>query len=153
MADEIGGAEPTRVDRVGPFDAVLLYFSAVVLGLCGPVMTACASFAGPGLLLGGVLCTVLCTPLGLGFWFHVQFEREGNRRLDAVGVAATAEVTSLADWDDGESAGLTVGLRISGPDVGTFETTWRRSSHPALRVGLRFPAVVDPARNMFRLEF
>ncbi|GAA3900889.1 hypothetical protein GCM10023084_61680 [Streptomyces lacrimifluminis] len=153
MADDVGGAEPTRVDRVGPSGALLLYFSAVVLGLCGPVMMACTYFAGPGLLPGGVLGTVIGTPLGLGLWFHVQFEREGNRRLDAVGVVATAEVTSLADRDDGESAGLTVGLRISGPGARTFETTWKRSSHPALRVDLRLTAVVDPARNLFRLEF
>ncbi|MFJ9005805.1 hypothetical protein [Streptomyces canus] len=68
----------------------------------------------------------------------------------AVGVVATAEVTELSDWDDGEQAGVIVGLRISGPERRTFEATWKRSKHPAIRVGLRLPAVVDPADHLFR---
>ncbi|NEC85361.1 hypothetical protein [Streptomyces sp. SID12501] len=153
MTDGADGPDPTRVDRIGPVGALVLYSSAAGLCLCGPVMPAGTFFAGAGLLLGGILFTVLCIPVGLALGSYTQCERENNRRLDAVGVAATAEVTSLADWDDGESAGLAVGLRISGPGVRAFETTWKRSSDPALRVGLRFTAVVDPARNLFRLEF
>ncbi|GAB2921118.1 hypothetical protein [Streptomyces mayteni] len=152
MAGGADGPEPTRVSRVGTFDALFLYSTAAGLCLCGPVMLGFSPFAGAGLLLAGSLCTVLCLPLGLGLWFHTTFERENNRRLDASGVAATAEVTSLTDWDDGESAGLTVGLRVSGPGFRTFETTWKRSSHPALRVGLRLTAVVDPSGNLFRVD-
>ncbi|TDC64351.1 hypothetical protein [Streptomyces hainanensis] len=149
MAD---GPEPTHVSRIGVFGALLLYSTAAALCLCGPVMLACTVLAGAGLLLGGVLSTVLCLPLGFGLWCHVRFERENNRRLDALGIVATAEVTTLTGWDDGESAGLAVGLRISGPGFRTFETTWKRSSHPALRVGLRLTAVVDPSGNLFRVE-
>ncbi|MGX1479837.1 UNVERIFIED_CONTAM: hypothetical protein RKD50_008645 [Streptomyces canus] len=32
------------------------------------------------------------------------------------------------------------------------EATWKRSKHPALRVGLRLPAVVDPADHLFRVD-
>ncbi|MDX3452201.1 hypothetical protein PV396_09660 [Streptomyces sp. ME02-8801-2C] len=152
MPDSTDSPEPTRVDRLGPFDALFLRVCAVLMGLCGPGLLACGFGAGVGVLLAGVLCTVLFVPMGLGLWFHTELERENNRRLDAVGVAATAEVTDLSDWDDGESRGVTVGLRISGPGVRTFETTWKRSSHPALRMGLRFTAVVDPGRGLFRLE-
>ncbi|WP_329233682.1 hypothetical protein [Streptomyces canus] len=69
------------------------------------------------------------------------------------GAFEMAEVTELYDWDDGEQAGVIVGLRISGPGCPTFETTWKRSKHPALRVGLRLPAVVDPADHLFRIDF
>ncbi|WP_327692749.1 hypothetical protein [Streptomyces sp. NBC_00459] len=69
-----------------------------------------------------------------------------------VGIAATAEVIGLTEWEDDDSAGLTVGLPISGPGFRTFGTTWKRSADPVLRMGLRLPAVVDPARNLFRLE-
>jgi hypothetical protein len=153
MTDGADGPDPTRVDRIGPVGALVLYTSSAGLCLCGPVMLACTFFADAGLLLMGILFTVICIPVGLGLLGYTLFERESNRRLDEVGVVATAEITSLADWDDGESAGLAVGLRISGQGVRTFETTWKCSSDPALRVGLRFTAVVDPARRLFRLEF
>ncbi|MFM9543117.1 hypothetical protein ACKI1I_28270 [Streptomyces turgidiscabies] len=131
---------------------MLLYSCGAISGLCGPVLLVFTFFAGLDFLLGSVLCTVLCTPLGLVIWFDAQFERESNRRLDAVGIGVTAEVTSLTDWDDGESTGVAAGLRISGPGVRPFETTWKHASHPALRVGLRLRAVVDPTLSMFRLE-
>ncbi|MEH0420652.1 hypothetical protein [Streptomyces sp. B21-083] len=152
MPDGADGPGPRQVDRVGPFEALILYSFGAMLGLCGPVLLAFTFFADLDFLLGSVLCTVFCTPLGLALWFNAQFEREDNRRLDAVGIAVTAEVSSLTDWDDGESTGVAVGLRISGPGVQPFETTWKHSSHPALRVGLLLRAVVDPARSMFRLE-
>ncbi|WP_329252284.1 hypothetical protein [Streptomyces canus] len=153
MADA-SGREPTQTSRIGPCAALFLYSTAAGLCLSGPVLLTVAGFTGTaGLLLAGVLCTVLCTPLGIVLWAHTDNEREYNRRLDTVGVPATAEVTELTDWDDGEQAGVTVGLRISGPRCPTFEATWKRSKHPALRVGLRIPAVVDPADRLFRIEF
>jgi hypothetical protein len=44
-----------------------------------------------------------------------------------------------------------VGLRGSGPGFRTFETTWKRSKHPALRVGLQLTAVVDPSDRLYRV--
>ncbi|MDT0318804.1 hypothetical protein [Streptomyces millisiae] len=152
MTDDGDGPGPVQASRIGPLGALFLYSLSVALVGSGPVMLVGAVLAGAGLLIGGVLCTVLCTPLGLVIWFSTSHERENNRRLDAAGVAATAEVTSLTDWDDGESTGVVVGLRVSGPGFRTFESTWKRSHHPALRVGLRLGAVVDPADNLFRVD-
>ncbi|QFQ95672.1 hypothetical protein F9278_05170 [Streptomyces phaeolivaceus] len=143
---------PTRVDRIGLFGALLLYTSAAALCLCGPVMLVRAFLADAELLLGGILCTVLCTPVGIALWAYAGLERERNRRLDTVGVASTAEVTDLTAWEDAEDAGVLVGLRISGPGFGTFETTWKRSSDYGLRVGLRFEVVVDPVGSLYRVE-
>jgi len=152
VTDDAVGPEPRRVSRVGSFDALFMRFTAAGLGLCGPVMLGFGFVAGLGLLLVGILCTLLCTPLGIALWAHVDVERENDRRLDTVGVSATAEVVGLTDWDDGESTGFVVGLRIGGPGFEAFETTWKRSRHPALRVGLRLTAVVDPDRLLFRVE-
>ncbi|WP_327320125.1 hypothetical protein [Streptomyces sp. NBC_01235] len=152
MTDDAVGPEPKQVSRVGPFDALFLYVTASGLCLCGPVMLGLGVVAGAGLLLAGILFTPLCTPLGIALRAHIDVEREDNRRLDAVGVVATAEVTSLTDWADGESTGFVVGLRIGGPGCGAFETTWKRSRHPALRVSLRLAAVVDRDRRLFRVE-
>lgn len=146
------GPGPTQVSEIGLYATLVLYSTAVGMCMCGPVMLAFTVFADAPLLLGGVLSTLLCTPLGIGLWAHVSVERSNNRRLDAVGVAATAEVTDLTAWDDGDDAGVRVGLRISGPGFPTFETTWKRSTHPALRVGLRLTALVDPADNLFRVQ-
>ncbi|WP_328778492.1 hypothetical protein OHT68_03835 [Streptomyces canus] len=155
LAGDSSGREPTQTSRIGPCGALFLYSTAAGLCLSGPVLLTVAGFTGSasGVLLAGVLCTVLCAPLGVVLWANTDNEREYNRRLDTVGVAATAEVTELTDWDDGEEAGVTVGLRFSGPGCPTFEATWKRSKHPALRVGLRLPAVVDPADHLFRVDF
>ncbi|MDQ0766654.1 hypothetical protein [Streptomyces canus] len=155
MADDASGREPTQASRIGPCGALFLYSLAAGLCMSGPVLLIVAGFTGSaaGLLLAGVLCTVLCAPLGVVLWASTDNEREYNRRLDTVGVAATAEVTELTYWDDGEQAGVTVGLRISGPGCPTFEATCKRSKPPALRVGLRLPAVVDPSDHLFRIDF
>lgn len=139
----------TRISRVGRGQ----YEMAALMCLCGPVMLGFALFAHADVLIIGIVFTVVFLPLGLAFWFQTTAEREQNRRLDAVGVAATAEVTGLTDFDwDGETPGVEVELRVSGPGFTTFETTWRRTQDPALRVGLRLTAVVDPAGGLFRVE-
>jgi len=156
--DGEGGVDGTygppleQVERISRLEAFLLYSSAVLLLLCGPVMLACTYFAGAPLLLGGVLCTVLCAPLGLGLFFHSQVEKENNRRLDAFGVQATAEVTAVTPWVDADDCGTAADLRVSGAGFRTFEATWRRAPHSAQRVGLRLDAVVDPVRGLFRVE-
>ncbi|WP_416955293.1 hypothetical protein [Streptomyces sp. Agncl-13] len=156
MSDGGARPEPVRmrlVDHVGPGDAVFLYAISAVLALCGPVMLGFALFTGADLMIVGVVFTVVFVPVGLGFWGNTVVEREQNRRLDAVGVPATAEITDLTDFEsDGESSGVEVGLRVSGPGLRTFETTWRRTHHPALRVGRRLAAVVDLSGGRFRVE-
>ncbi|MCT9082615.1 DUF3592 domain-containing protein [Streptomyces fulvoviolaceus] len=152
MADSVNGPEPTQVSAIGPLGALFLYSCVAVLCLCGPVMLAATVFTGAGLMVMGIVFTVIFVPVGLGLWGSTVVEREYNRRLDAVGVPATAEITDLTDFAGGEDTGVVVGLRVSGPGLRTFETSWRRSHHPALRVGRRLTAVVDPADNLFRVE-
>ncbi|MFD4558495.1 hypothetical protein ACFWP5_29985 [Streptomyces sp. NPDC058469] len=156
MTDDGVRPEPARmalIDHVGPWDAAFLYVTAAMVALCGPVMLGFAVFTGADVMVMGVVFTVVFVPVGLGFWGNAIAEREQNRRLDAVGVPATAEITDLTcfDWD-GEASGVEVGLRVSGPGLRTFEATWRRTHHPALRVGRRLAAVVDPSGGRFRVE-
>ncbi|MFJ5307251.1 hypothetical protein [Streptomyces sp. NPDC088350] len=154
--DDGTGPEPARmsaISRVGLWDAVSLYVLSAGTALCGPVMLGFAVFTGADLMSMGVVFTLVFVPLGLGLWGTTVAGREENRQLDAVGVPATAEITDLTDFDwDGESSGVAVGLRITGQGLRTFETTWRRTHHPALRVGRRFNAVVDPAGGRYRVE-
>ncbi|MFJ9246851.1 hypothetical protein [Streptomyces sp. NPDC101776] len=160
MADdgERDGTSPespqmSLTERVGAWDAAVLYFSSAVMVLSGPVMLAFAVLAGAELMLIGVVFTVVLVPVGLGLWFHTDAERGHNRRLDAVGIPATAEITDLTDFDwNGEESGVEVGLRVSGPGLRTFEATWRRGHHPGLRVGRGLAAEVDPAGGRFRVR-
>lgn len=156
MTDDGVRPEPVRmtlVDHVGPWNAASLYVTAAMVGLCGPVMLGFAVFTGADVTVMGIVFTVVFVPVGLGFWGNTVAEREQNRRLDAVGVPATAEITDLTDFDwDAESSGVEVGLRVSGPGVRTFEATWRRTHHPGLRVGRRLAAVVDLSGGRFRVE-
>lgn len=156
MTDDGTRPDPVRmtlVDHVGPWDAALLYVIAAMVCLCGPVMLGLAVFAGVDHMVIGIVFTVVFVPVGLGFGGHTVGERARNRRLDAVGVPATAEITDLTDFDwSGEESGVEVGLRVSGPGLRSFETTWRRGHHPGLRVGRRLAAEVDPAGGLFRVQ-
>ena len=128
-----------------------MYVFLVALGLLGPFLMVLGVFAGQGLVITGMVCTVVLVPLGFVLGLTVAAERRYNRRLDTFGVPATAEVTELTEWDTGDDAGAVVVLRVSGPGLRTFEATWKRSPHPALRVGLLLDAVVDPSANLFRV--
>ncbi|MGW1657903.1 hypothetical protein [Streptomyces atratus] len=152
MADDGDGLQWTRVSRVGPWDAASLYGNALVMCLCGPVMLSSAVLTGADLMVMGIVFTVVFLPVGLALWGHTAAEREHNRRLDAAGIPATAEITDLTHWEDADDAGVAVGLRVSGPGFPTFEATWRRSPDDALRVGLRLTAVVEPSGGLFRVE-
>ncbi|MFI1031774.1 hypothetical protein [Streptomyces sp. NPDC020951] len=152
MADDGDGPRWTQVSRAGPWGAASAYGGAAVMCLCGPVMLGSALLGAANLLVMGIVFTVVCLPLGLALWGITAVERAQTRRLDTVGMPATAEITELSCWDDGDEVGFTVGLRVSGPGIATFETHWRRSYHSALRVGLRLTAVVDPPSGSFRVE-
>ncbi|MDX3309967.1 hypothetical protein P1S61_12860 [Streptomyces sp. ME08-AFT2] len=151
MTDGENGPAPTQVSKVGPWAAAWMYLFLVALGLSGPFLMVLGVFAGQGLVITGIVCTVVLVPLGFALGLTVAAERRYNRRLDAFGVPATAEITELTEWDTGDDGGAVVVLRVSGPDFRTFEATWKRSQHPALRVGLRIDAVVDPSGNLFRV--
>ncbi|WP_125263734.1 hypothetical protein [Streptomyces alboflavus] len=77
-------------------------------------------------------------------------------QVSAVGlrlaVCLYAVVAGLTEWDSGDDAGAVVVLRLSGPGFRAFEATWKRSPHPALCLGLRLAAVVDPSEGLYRAE-
>ncbi|MFH9316860.1 hypothetical protein ACH4LO_17670 [Streptomyces anulatus] len=151
MSDGENGPAPTQVSHVGPWAAAWVYLFLVALGLLGPFLMVLGVFIGQGVVVTGMVCTVILVPLGFVVGLTVAAERRHNRRLDAFGVPATAEITELTEWGTEDDGGAVVVLRISGPGFRTFEATWRRSQHPALRVGLRLDAVVDPSGNLFRV--
>ena len=154
MADA-SGREPTQTSRIGPCGALFLYSLAAGLCLSGPVLLTLAGFTGSaaGLLLAGVLCTVLCAPLGVVLWANTDNEREYNRRLDTVGGGGGSRshrTDRLGRRRRGRCHRRSADQRAGAP---TFEATWKRSKHPALRFGLRLPAVADPADHLFRFDF
>ncbi|MER6133042.1 hypothetical protein [Streptomyces sp. NPDC001815] len=151
MTDGENGPTPTQVSMVGPWAAAWMYLLLVTFGLLGPFLMVLGDFADQALVITGAVCTVVLVPLGLAAGLAVAVERRHNRRLDTLGVPATAEITELTEWDTGDDGGAVVVLRVSGPGFRTFEATWKRSPHPALRVGLRLDAVVDPSANLFRV--
>ncbi|MDX2971834.1 hypothetical protein [Kribbella solani] len=147
--DEIHWVLVSRITGVG---AVAVYGSVGTMILSGPVMLGATLLAGADMLVMGIIFTVLMLPLGLALWASTAVEREQNRQLDAFGVPAVAEVTGLGEWDDGESAGITLELRVSGTGFPAFETTWKRSASQGLRVGTRVTAVVEPGIGLCRVD-
>lgn len=102
----------------------------VALGLSGPFLMVLGVLAGRGLVVTGMVCTVALVPLGFVVGLTVAAERRHNRRLDAFGVPAVAEITELTEGDTGDDGGAVVVLRVSGLGFRTFEATWKRSQHP-----------------------
>ncbi|MEV0733174.1 hypothetical protein [Polymorphospora sp. NPDC050346] len=131
------------------------------LAIClpGPVLLAAAlTLDQPrsavdfwGLLAGGVLTTIVGVGFGVFGWRLVTRSRRDARRLSAAGVAATAEVLTVANHLGGEDPGLELHLRISGPGFATFEADTIRADDPALVPGALLPAVVDPADRLFAI--
>lgn len=58
----------------------------------------------------------------------------------------------LIDFHDGCAETATLSLRISGESVPPFETTYRLTNEPHLKVGARLQVVVDPPDNLFTLR-
>jgi hypothetical protein len=143
----------------GPAGQLLTYASELAMCLIGPFMLVAALFiaddlgAGErwGLAAGGVLGT------GIGVASAVSVRRANSRsrrdtdRLNAIGVAATAEITAIAPATLGREPGVALTLRISGPGFEPFEVTSECRNHSSLRVGAQLAAVVDPADRLFAI--
>ncbi|GAA1256957.1 hypothetical protein GCM10009665_54200 [Kitasatospora nipponensis] len=145
--------EPTQVAPMGRGGALLMYLTSAVTTLNGPVMLIWSAFGGRNLLITGIVSTVVTAPIGLALGFEARSDRAANRRLDAVGVAAIAEILDLRPCVLGgeEGNGVEVRLRVDGPGFAPFEATWRRTADADLRVGLHLRATVDPSDRLFRL--
>lgn len=145
--------------RVGPIGALLSRVVFLAICLPGPVLLVAAMTLNPprsssdfwGLLVGGVLATAIGVGFGVFGWRVVARSRRDTRRLSAAGVAATAEILTVANHLAGENPELELHLRISGPGFATFEADTIRATDPALVPGAVLAAVVDPADRLFAI--
>jgi hypothetical protein len=145
--------------RLGPIGAFLCRLVFLAVCLPGPVLFVAAGTLGPrpspedfwGLLAGGVLATLVGVGSGVFGLRLVARSRRDARRLSAAGVAATAEILTVAHHLGGEETGLDLRLRISGPGFATFEADTVRAADPALVPGAVLAVVVDPADRLFAI--
>ncbi|MEU7618460.1 hypothetical protein AB0M91_22905 [Micromonospora rifamycinica] len=146
-------------NRIGPVGAFLCRLVFLAICLPGPALLAAdvlgdlPESAGErwGLLAGGVFTTVVGVGFGLFGWRVVDRSRRDARQLDAAGVAATAEILTVAYHLGGEDPGLLLHLRIHGPGFAAFEADAVRPDDPALVPGALLTAVVDPADRLYRV--
>ncbi|WP_238012867.1 hypothetical protein KZZ52_22565 [Dactylosporangium sp. AC04546] len=144
--------------RLGPIGALLCRLMFLAICLPGPVLLIVAVRLDPprspadfwGLLAGGTVTTIAGVGFGVFGWRLVTRSRRDARRLSAAGVAATAEILTVANHL-GEDPGLTLRLRVSGPGFATFEADTIRADDPALVPGTLLTAVVDPADRLFSI--
>ncbi|BCL17308.1 hypothetical protein [Micromonospora sagamiensis] len=136
---------------------LLLRVLEVPLLLLGPFMVCAAAFLATDepttnrwiMAVAGV--GVTASSVGL-----VRYEarlrdraRRDLRRLETVGVAATAEITAIRPTSLGEEEGIELSLLISGPGFAPFGSASQCKDHPALKVGARLNAVVDPSDGLY----
>ncbi|MEV7229769.1 hypothetical protein AB0M79_22490 [Polymorphospora sp. NPDC051019] len=145
--------------RIGPIGALLCRLVFLAICLPGPVLLAAAiTLDQPrspadfwGLVAGDVLVTIIGVGFGAFGWRLVTRSRRDARRLSAAGVAATAEVLTVANHLGGEDPGLELHLRISGPGFATFEADVIRADDPGLVPGALLTAVVNPTDRLFAI--
>lgn len=145
--------------RIGPIGALLCRLVFLAICLPGPALLVAALTVDPppspkdfwGLLAGDVFMTIVGVGFGVFGLRLVARSRRDARQLSAAGVAATAEVLTVADRLDGEDPGLTLRLRVSGPGFAAFEADVNHSTDPALVPGATLPATVDPADRLFSI--
>lgn len=131
----------------------------VPLLLIGPLMVYAAAFLATSestvnrwILAGaGVGVAIYCVRLTLSEARLDARARQDHRRLEAVGVAATAEITAVRPTSLGEESGIELSLLISGYGFEPFESASQCKEHPSLRVGARLNAVVDPANRLYAI--
>ncbi|MFI6159758.1 MULTISPECIES: hypothetical protein [Micromonospora] len=145
--------------RIGPIGALLCRLVFLAICLPGPALLVAGLTMDPppspkdfwGMLAGDVFMTIVCVGFGVFGLRVVARSRRDARQLSAAGVAATAEVLTVADRVDGEDPGLTLRLRISGPGFAPFEADVNHPVDPALVPGATLPATVDPADRLFSI--
>ncbi|MER7267011.1 hypothetical protein ABT344_01670 [Micromonospora carbonacea] len=134
-----------------------------VLGLgllaIGPVLVYAAAFLATDeptvnrwvMGAAGVGVTLSCLGLARREARQHDRARRDQRRLETVGVAATAEITAMRPASLGEESGIEVSLLISGPGFEPFATASQCKEHPSLKVGARLNAVVDPTDRLYAI--
>ncbi|KXK59933.1 hypothetical protein AWW66_21665 [Micromonospora rosaria] len=137
----------------------MLWLLGLPLLLIGPFMVYAAvalATSEPSLnrwIMGvaGVGVTISCAKLARYESRLRERARRELHRLEAVGVAATAEITAVRPTSLGEESGVELSLLISGPGFEPFESTSQCKDDPALTVGARLNAVVDPTDRLYAI--
>ncbi|MGI5217639.1 hypothetical protein [Nocardia sp. CA-290969] len=145
-SDEKG---PRQVELIGPVAGVITYVIAAGLILTGPVVALTASPAD-------ALCPGIITfPIGIALAVQTYEWRGTERRFQAVGLPATAEITAVRIRQGGESPDVAeLRVRISGPGVDPFKAVCEVPSlSPRPQVGDRLRVVVDPSDNSFAIGY
>ncbi|MFG3705879.1 hypothetical protein ACGF7U_14255 [Micromonospora sp. NPDC047670] len=127
--------------------------------LIGPFMVYAAAFLATSeptvnrwiMAVAGVGVTGSCVMLALREARLDDRARRDQRRLEAVGVPATAEITAVRPTSLGEESGIELSLLISGPGFEPFASASRCKEHPGLEVGARLNAVVDPTDRLYAI--
>lgn len=148
------GAQPSQVSTLNGVGAVLMKGVAAVVVPCGPAVLAVGALLHDRhwiVLLVGTLTTAVSVPAGLALWRLTSRNRAGTRRLEAVGVRATAEVltSTLTASDEGHT--YEVAMRVSGVGFEPFEVTQSRTDDAGLSAGTRLQALVDPSDRSYTM--
>lgn len=143
--------------RIGPIGAFLCRVCFLAICLPGPIMLAFTVAKGAdlstkdfwGLLAGDVLTTIVGVGFGVFGFRIVNRSRRDARQLAAAGVAATAEILTVANHLGGEDPGLMLRVRVSGPGFAAFEADTTKPDDAALMPGVVLTAVVDPSDRLY----
>ncbi|GGX94971.1 hypothetical protein [Streptomyces fructofermentans] len=140
-------AQPAQVSTLNGIGALLMKGVAALVVPCGPTVLAVAVLLPDPhriVLLVGTLTTAVSVPGGVALWRLAGRNRAGTRRLEAVGVRATAEVltSTLTASDEGHT--YEVVMRVSGFGFEPFEVTQSRTGSAGLSAGARLQALVNP---------
>ena len=153
-APTVKDGEPRYVKDPGPGVKVSTLIGCGLLALCGPTLMLFAALRADGTLgvLGGVVLTLVAVPFSLWIWRGTRRLTERIRRLDSIGVPATAEIVVALPGPIGEKRAFSVGLQVSGEGFAPFQATLRCDPDERLMVGARLAATVDPETRAFRVE-
>ncbi|MFF0189129.1 hypothetical protein [Streptomyces sp. NPDC005244] len=152
--DTSRGAEPIQVTTLNGVGAALMRCLAVLILLCGPVVLAIAasSLGHPRVaLLVGALATAAGIPAGVAVWRLAGRNRAATRRLETVGIRATAEIIALTLVSSDEGHVYEVVMRVSGSGLVPFEVTESRAGGTDLHVGAHLRALVDPSDRSYAI--
>ncbi|MEU8794083.1 hypothetical protein [Streptomyces sp. NPDC048643] len=148
------GAEPIQVSTLNGVGAALMKGVAALILLCGPVVLAIAaaslghSWVAP---LVGALVTAVGIPAGVAVWRLAGRNRAATRRLESVGIRATAEIIGLTLVSSDEGHVYEVVMRVSGAGLAPFEVTQSRAGGTDLHVGAHLRALVDPSDHSYAI--
>jgi hypothetical protein len=147
-------AQPAQVSTLSGVGALLMKGVAALVAPCGPAVLGVAVLLPDRhwiVLLVGTLTTAVSVPGGVALWRLASRNRAGTRRLEAIGVRATAEVltSTLTGSDEGHT--YEVVMRVSGLGFEPFEVTQRRTGSAGLSAGARLQALVDPFDRSFTI--